>query len=552
MAKSRNKLKPAKKIFYYAKYLRKSSEEEDSRSIHNQDAVLDAELQKIIDNDVYNEYVYVDTYSDDDYTGTDSERPDFRRLLRDISSSKVNMIIVTDLSRLSRNTAESINYVQVLFVALNIRFISTQLPALDSYLEPDKVYSLEVPMHSMVNENHAAETSFKVRRTFNNQRDQGKFIGAFAGYGWKKDPEDKHKLIIDEEPYEVMQRMKDWVLAGYSASMVKNKLNELGILSPAGYKKKQGMKLNIAQDRVTYLWSTDMVKHNMLRPENVGDLVQGRFKVISYKVHKKVQVPENEWFVCEDAIPAIYTREEQKLITDALKKRTRISPTRNEQKVYLFSGFLKCGDCGKGMARKCSKKIIYHTCNTYRHYGRNACDPHTIREDELQEAVLKAIKTQIKIAVDLDKVLETVDKAPLIKKKAEGYDKSIKEKNRELNKIQLYKQSLYEDWKNDDITQSEYRQMKSQYVDDEERLKQAITHLNEEKKKLEKVNDKNNPFLIEFKKHKNLKKLSRDILIELVDEITIHKDKNITIHFKFADDYKRIVDCLNDYADMVK
>lgn len=552
MARSRNKLKPAKKVFYYSKYKRKSSEEEDSRSIHNQDSVLDAEIQKIIDADVYNEYVYVDTYCDEDYTGTDSERPDFKRLLRDISSGKVNMIVVTDLSRLSRNTAESINYVQVLFVALNIRFISTQLPALDSYLEPDKVYSLEVPMHSMVNENHAAETSFKVRRTFDNQREQGKFIGAFAGYGWKKDPEDKHKLIIDEEPYEVMQMMKDWVLAGDSASMVKNKLNELGIPSPAGYKKKLGMKLNVAQDRVTYLWSTEMVKHNMLRPENVGDLVQGRYKVISYKVHKKIQVPESEWFICENTIPAIYTREEQKLITDALKKRTRISSIRNEQKVYLFSGFLKCGDCEKGMTRKPAKNTVYHICNTYRHYGPKACAPHTMREDKLQEAVLKAIQTQIKLAVDLDKVLDKVDKAPLIRKKAEGYDKNIKEKNREFNKIQLYKQSLYEDWKNGDITQSEYRQMKLKYVDDEEKLKQVIANLEEEKMKLEKVKDKNNPFLVEFKKHKNLKKLSREILIELVDEITIHKDKNITIHFKFADDYKRIVDCLNDCTNMVE
>lgn len=552
MAVSRKISKPNKKTFYYGKYLRKSSEEEDSRSIHNQDSVLDAEIQKIIDADIYNEYVYVDTYSDDDYTGTDSDRPDFKRLLKDLSSGKVNMIIVTDLSRLSRNIAESINYVQVLFVALGVRFISTQLPTLDSYLNPDSVYSLEVPMHSMVNENHAAETSFKVRRTFNNQREQGKFIGAFAGYGWKKDPEDHHKLLLDQEPYEVMQMMKDWVLDGATASMVKNKLNELGILSPAGYKKKMGMKLNVAAERATFLWSTEMVKHYMLRPENVGDLVQGRFKIISYKVHKMIRMPESEWFVCEDTIPAIYTREEQKLITDALKKQTRISPTNKAKEVYLFSGFLKCSDCGKGMTRKKSKQLIYYNCNTYKHYGPGGCSPHTIRHEKLEAAVLRAIQNQIAIAVDLEKVIQQVDKAPLIRKKTEGYEKSIKENSRKLTKVQLYKQSLYEDWKNGDITQCEYRQMKSGYVDEEEKLKSIIANLEDEKSKVEKVKDEKNPFLVGFKKHKNLKKLSRDILIELVDKIIIHEDNNITIHFKFADDYKRIVDCLNECDELLK
>ena len=412
MAISRNKSKPAKKVFYFSKYLRKSSEEEDSRSIHNQDSVLDAEIQKIIDADVYNDYVYVDTYCDEDYTGTDSERPDFKRLLRDISSGKVNMIVVTDLSRLSRNITESTNYVQVLFVALGVRFISIQLPALDSYLDPNKVYSLEVPLHGMFNENHAAETSFKVRRTFDNEREQGKFIGAFAGYGWKKDPEDRHKLLLDQEPYEVMQMMKEWVFDGASASMVKTKLNELGIPSPAGYKKKQGMKFNVSQERTTFLWSAEMVKRLMLRPENVGDLVQGRYRVISYKVHKKISVPENEWFICEDAIPAIYTREEQRLITDALKKRTRVSPTNKKQEVYLFSGFLKCGDCGKGMTRITSKNHVYYACNTYKKYGPKACASHMMKHEILESTVLLAIQNQIKIAVDMENVLKKVDKAP--------------------------------------------------------------------------------------------------------------------------------------------
>lgn len=552
MAVSRHKLEPTKKVFYYAKYVRKSSEEEDSRSIHNQDAVLDAEIHKIIDADVSNEYVCVDTYCDEDYTGTDSERPAFKHLLQDIGSGKVNMIVVVDLSRLSRNIAESTNYVQVLFVALNVRFISLQLPALDSYLEPDKVYSLEVPMHGMFNENHAAETSFKVRRTFDNERSQGKFIGAFAGYGWRKDPADKHRLLLDEEAYEVMQMMKEWVLDGASASMVKHKLNELGVLSPSGYKEKKGIKLNIAQGRTTFLWSTEMVKHFMLRPENVGDLVQGRFRVISYKVHKKISVPEDEWFVCEDAIPALYTREEQRLICDALKKQSRISPTNKEKKVYIFSGLLKCGDCGKGMTRLTSKNHVYYVCNTYKKYGPKGCSSHMIKHEKLVHAVLQSLQNQIRIAVDVEHALQKVEQAPLWKRSSENYDQHIKERSKALEKIQRYKTSLYEDWKNGDLTQDEYRQMKSTYHHDEEKITDHINHLEDEKEKLEKVKEQKNSFLAEFKNDRNFNQLSRDILIAFVDQITVHEDNNITIHVKFADDYKRIVDCLNNCGKRLK
>lgn len=544
--------KTAKRTFYWAKYLRKSSEEDDSRSIHNQDAVLDGVMERIIEMDVENEYIFVDTYHDEDYTGTDSERPDFKRLLRDLGSVKVNMLLVTDLSRLSRNIAESINYVQGMFVALDIRFVSTQLPALDSFLEPDRIYSLEVPMQSMMNENHCAETSFKVRRTFNRLREKGEFIGSFAGYGWRKDPEDKHKLLLDDEPVQVLHQMRDWIIDGKSASQVARMLNERGIPSPAGYKASKGMKYAPGCQNPTYLWSAQSVRHFMLRPENVGNLIQGRYRVKSYKIHKQIQVPEDEWFIKEGAIPAIFTQEEQDLIKANLCRDTRISPSNKAKEVYLFSGFLKCADCGKSVIRKSTtNNYVYYVCNTFKNYGKAGCTKHSIWHEKLESAVLAAIQQQIAVAVTLQEVMEKLDRAPIVSRQTETYDTTIKTREKELQKIANFKRSLYEDWKNGDITQAEYRSMKSEYAEQEETLQKIIQTLQEEKKKVLQATDRENPFITHFVKHKNIDTLTRDILVELVDNILIHEGGDITIRFRFGDEYQRIVDCLESSQQLL-
>lgn len=523
-----------KTIFYYAKYLRKSSEEEASRSIRNQNDVLNNELQKLIKSDSYNEYHYIDTYCDEDYTGTDSNRPDFKRLLKDISSKKVNMIIVTDLSRLSRNIAESINYVQVLFVALNIRFISAQLPTLDSYLQPDKVYSLEIPMQSMMNENHAAETSFKVRRTFNNARQNGKFIGAFAGYGWKKDPNDKHRLLLDDEPVDVLHQIRDWLFNGDSIGMIQRKLNAQGILSPAGYKIKMGMKFQPGCSTPTYLWSTQMIRRLMLRPENIGDLIQGRYKVVSYKIHKQIMTPESEWFICKGAIPPIFNKEEQQQINAILNKNTRVSPSNKAKQVYLFSGFLKCADCGKSMARKTSKGIIYYNCSLYKRYGNKACSKHTIRHDKLEAAILAVLQRQIRMTADIENVIETVNKTPLIPKDQKNLETKIKDCKKELQKVFTYKKNLYEDWKNNDISRTEYHLLKSQYTEKEDRLNKIIIELEKKKNNSLQSINKETSVIYNFIYNKNLSNLSRDILTDLIKYIAIHENGDLTIYFNFS------------------
>ena len=563
-----NKKDTIKKTFYYCKYLRKSTEEEDSRSIGNQNDVLDGVIENIIASDPYNDYIEVGTFKDENYTGTDSDRPDFKKVLQLMGQGKINMILVTDLSRLSRNIAESINYIQSLFVMLDIRFVSYQLPELDSYLNPDKIYSLEVPIQSMMNENHCEETSLKVRRTFNRLREEGKFIGSFAAYGWEKDPKDRHKLILDKEAYEVMHLMKDLLFQYNSGCAIATYLNENGILSPAGHKKEKGYQHNSVNKNITgeFLWSGSMVRKLLARPENVGTLIQGRQKVKSYKIHKQVKVPKEQWYVTPNGMPAIFTKDEQKKIDKLLamnfreidKKKKKlymsdpaIGKDGKRKEPYLFSGFLRCPDCGRAMNRKSDTKgYAYYICGSYKNYG--SCTKHSIKEEDLAEIVYKAIQQQIDIAIEMDELVKSIQATPIMKKKTFDYQEQKSKQEKELYKIAHYKKGLYQDFKDGLISKNEYFNLKKDYTEQEERIQSAINSLNKELSDTERVIEQKDIYLDMFIKHKGFDKLNRDILLDLVKQIYVYENKDVKIEFTFEDEYKNLIAFLEEGKKLIQ
>ncbi len=540
----KDKKRITRKKFFYCEYLRKSTEEEDSRSIGNQKSVLDGLIEKIITEDPYNDYIEVGIFKDEDYTGTDSNRPDFKKVLQLMGQGKINMILVTDLSRLSRNIAESIHYIQSYFVMMDIRFVSYQLPELDSYLNPDKIYSLEIPMQSMMNENHCAETSMKVRRTQNRLREEGKFIGAFAAYGWKKDPNDRHKLLLDDEPYKVMHLMKDLLFHYNSGRAIARFLNEKGILSPAGYKKKNGYKHNSIDKNITgdFLWSGAMVRKLLARPENIGTLIQGRQRVKSYKVHTRIKVPEEEWFVTPNGIPAIFTVEEQKKINQLLAMNFR-KLDKNDRKgnPYLFSGFLRCPKCGRAMNRKCLKKeeYAYYICSSYKNYG--TCSKHSIREDELIKIVSTVIQQQIDIAVNINELIQAIQNTPAIKKKTFNFQEQKEKQEKKLSKIIHYKKDLYQDFKDEFISKNEYLSLKKEYSKQEEHIQNSIKNLEKEISHTKQDINQKNIYLEKFIKHKGFDQLSREILVDFIKQIYVYENKNIKIEFLFEDEYKKLI-----------
>jgi DNA invertase Pin-like site-specific DNA recombinase len=507
---------------------------DDSNSVIHQRKLLDEYCLEHTD-----EFSSSIEFSDDGCTGTDTNREGFQNLLAAVMSRKINCVIVKDLSRLSRNYSDAGSLIENLFVQMNVRFISLS-EGIDSYKNPDSVSNLIVPITNVMNDNFCYQTSKKIRQVFDYKRRNGEFIGGFAVYGYNKDPKDKHALVIDEEAAEVVRNIYTWFLDGMSKNAIVHNLNSHGVLCPSEYKKSKGLNYQNPHAEHKPLWSAKTVGDILKNRLYVGDMVQGKQRVKSYKIHTQEQVPENEWFIVENTHKPIIERELFDSVQELLKRDTRTSP--KQKKLYLFSGFLRCADCGKAMARSEVKGTVYYFCRTYKDQSKTACTKHSIKHNRLEVAVLYAIQQHVYLAAHYSKIIGEINTAPLQKSQSIRLDSLIEAKEKELAKIMRYKQAIYQDWKDGEITHSDYRHMSEDYGQQIENTKTVLGNLTAERAELENGIDTENPFLVAFRKFENIDKLTREVLIELVDHIKVHENGNISVKLKFPDELRRIME----------
>ena len=265
-------------------YIRLSKEDlkkgkDDSNSVINQRDLLNDFYQKHI-----GEFESVSEYVDDGHTGTDANRENFQRLLSDVMSGKINCVVVKDLSRFARNYSDAGSLIDNLFVQMGVRFISLA-ENVDSYLNPDSVSSIIVPITNVMNDQYCYQTSKKIRQVFDYKRRNGQYIGAFAPYGYVKHPKDKHQLIIDPDAAEIVKLIFSLFLKGTSKRAIALYLNEHGVPSPSAYKLQKGIPVS-TRGYDDPMWGARMIHSILTNPTYTGDLAQGRSRVKSYKVHK--------------------------------------------------------------------------------------------------------------------------------------------------------------------------------------------------------------------------------------------------------------------------
>ena len=527
-----------KKIWKCGKYKRLSKEDghDVSYSIENQDAILDYYLSQ------HPEIQVVGDYQDDGRTGTDSDREDFQRLLSDIYAKKINCVIVKDLSRLSRNDYECGHYLEYVFVSLDVRFISVELPALASYLRPEEISSIATKMQSYMNDQHCYQTSIKIRSVLDMKRSQGQFIGAFAPYGYLKDPNDYHKLIVNPETAPVVQDIFRWyVYEGMNKNAIARKLIDLGIPSPTAYKQQLGLNYHNPHAQTGKVYWSDRTIVNMLKnPTYLGHMVQGRHQVKSYKVHTIVPIPEEDWFWVENTHEAIIDQETYDRAQELLERNVRTSP--KAKTVYLFSGFLRCGDCKRGMTRRTSKGYTYYSCKTYIMKNRGLCTSHTIRDELVEQVVFETVKKQIALCETLAQIIDEINQAPVVRNQSTRIEKQLKTKEQELHKVTNLCDSLYIDWKSGDLTREEYHRMKAKFEEQAEEIRQTIANLQEEQTFVSNGITSDDPYLQTFLKYKNIDHLERGIVVALIKQINIYEGKQIDVEFNFADQHQRILD----------
>ena len=492
-----------------------------SDSIENQRKILNEFEQMNID-----EFEWSDEYKDDGFTGTDADRDDFQRLLSDIHTGKINCVIIKDLSRLSRDYVEAGILIDRLFVQMNVRFISLQ-ERIDSYKDPDSVSSIVVPITNVMNDQYCYQTSKKIRQVFDMKRRNGDYIAPFAPHGYIKDPKDKHKIIVDPEAAEVIQQIFSLFLGGMSKNAIVMYLNEHGVLSPSEYKRSKGMNYKTTLTVNKAMWCERIINCILTHPIYTGDMVQGRRRVKSYKIHTIEDVPQEDWVIVENTHEAIIDKPTFEKVQQMLKRDTRTAPKTKE--LYLFSGFLKCADCGKAVTRGGSGGNVRYYCATYKTRSRLACTMHAIKHNRLEAAVLYAVQQQVYLAVTYSEMVASINMAPLKKSQSARLDGLIAENEKALAKITRYKQALYEDWKDGELSHSDYRQMREDYDRQAATINAVIDNLKNEQSEVENGVDTENLFLTTFSKYENIDKLTRQILIELVDHIKVYEGGDISI-----------------------
>lgn len=357
-------------------YIRISRDESYSKSdsIDNQIKLTDFHCKE-------NKLEVIDKYIDNGYSGTSFDRPSFKKLLKDIDEGLINTVVVKDLSRLGRNYIMVGHYLQHYFPAKNVRFISIN-DNYDSLIHRNIMERLDVPLKNMMYDHVAYDISGKIKKSLRISKEKGNFIGSSVIYGYRKDPSDIHKLIIDNEAADVVRNIFQMYLLRLTKSEIANELNNRKVLTPALYKKINN--LGYTKPKRDNKWNYEMI-NRILRDENyTGTLVQGRRRNENYISHKKVKNPEKDWIKFENHHEAIIDKDNFIKVQERLKIQRR-----KTNKNDILSGYLKCADCNGAMMLVKGKKNEYYYCRNS--ISKKNCTKHTFRKEYLLEGVLNQI-----------------------------------------------------------------------------------------------------------------------------------------------------------------
>lgn len=522
----------------YLRLSRDDGDKEESNSITGQRELLRDFIQN---RPELREYA---VRIDDGFTGSNFERPDFKKMMEDVKEGRTNCIIVKDLSRFGRNYLDAGEYIEKIFPFLGVRFIAVN-DNYDSLGEKSASDDLVIPFKNLINEAYCRDISVKVRTQLEIKRKSGQYIGAFAVYGYMKDETDKNRLIVDEYAADIVRDIFAWKLDGMSPQDIAVRLNQSGILSPMEYKKSLGMKFATSfKANAQAAWSANSVLRILKNPVYIGVLTQGKETTPSYKVRKRIIKPEDEWAVIPDSHEPIVRREDFETVQKVLTLDTRRSP--DDSNVQLFSGMVFCGECGASMVRKTvpsgNKKYVYYVCSA--HKQDKSCSSHGIRDKALEEVVLGTVRQYIRDVIDLDDLLSMTDTAPLRTAEAQKVQRQLDKKRSEHERLQKLLMSLYENLADGIIDRDEYARLKQNYSGRAAECEKQMDALQESLVQIKEHGGEHREWMTRFRKYQNIMELERSIAVALIDRILIYKDNRVEVHFRFEDEFAWQMDIL--------
>ncbi|MCM1176087.1 MAG: recombinase family protein [Blautia sp.] len=469
---------------------------------------------------------------DDGYSGTNFDRPGFRRMMKDIEAGNVDCVIVKDLSRLGRDYIGAGRLIQKTFPALSVRFIALT-DRFDSLTADYNETSLIVPVKNFVNDSYARDISGKVRSHLKMKMEKGEYIGAFTVYGYRKSGEQRNRLVPDGYAADIVRKIFAWKIEGYSNLAIAGLLDGLGVLSPMEYKKLRGEKLQTGFGAgARAKWSSVAVKRILTNENYTGTLVQGKGEKINYKVRRTVTKPTEEWIRAEDAHEAVVAKEDFAFVQELLKMDIRAG--NGEKKAHKYAGLLFCGDCMEPMARRVDrykgKETVSFICATKNRCG--ACTRHAIPEAALDRCVLAGLKQQIALALDKSRVLAAMERIEVGFEEITAFDKEIARLHGEQDKYLTLRAGLYEDLKRRIITEEDFKNFGEIYEKRYRELQQAVGRQEETVKKLFRAGVAAGVNLERMKNAMQAVELDRMTLVTFVKRVHVHEDRRIYLELR--------------------
>lgn len=536
-------IKPVDKVYRAGLYARISVETERKReadTIGNQLQLLKDYVSEHSDLTVF------DIYSDDDISGTDFIRPEFSRMMNDLRDGKIDCIIVKDLSRLGRNYLESGEYIEMVFPFFRCRFISVTDRFDTKYQQAD----ISVQLKNMANEMYAKDISRKICSTMRTIQEQGKFAGSRAPYGYRLDPADKHHLIIDEETAPIVKQLFELLAEGNTVHFVATTMNANGIPSPGRLLYERGIA---STDHFkNSKWYMQTVRRILQDEIYLGWMVSGKFRSTYHSTGKKGSqpVPREEWIVTKGTHEPIVTEE---LFNKVQEYFVRMKEEHGQTAVYnskskkasIFKGHLRCGECGQAMflrnKHSHGKVTAWYYCALHENYNSSYCVKKAVKKQDVEDIALKLIRTQIKLFTDAREMIIALNKKESSKTKHRIYSDQIRNVKKQIERYMSLKASLYEDFANGVLSQSDYISMGQEYAQKADELRIFLAELEKEAQKYSQTYAMNGSWAQIIEQYQNAETLTEEMIDAFIDEMILYNNGHVEVKFRFKDELDEVI-----------
>ena len=487
----------------------------------------------------YSRRSYDDGEKSESYTITNQ-----KRIISNYLADCEDIIIEDYLSRIGRNHREVGKYLEEVFPTYNLRIISIN-DNVDSYLNPESMSNLIVPIKNLMNENYAIDISKKVKSAYVAMAKSGLYVAGTTPYGYKQDPDNKHHLIIDEKEKKIVLEIFQMALDGKGKVYIAKKLNERGILSrrELQYRNKHKLTLEPFDIESRYTWAPTTIGRMLSNEVYIGNLVQLKTERLSFGKTKSIEKKSEDCIRVENTHKGIIDKRTFNKVQQILKKR-KISKKIKSRGSSIYRGKLKCYDCGSAMTKqedfRGNRTVSNYFCMKHL-YRSKTCTSHKIKTSVLNQCIIEMIQLQVKLVIDLEKSLKKRYFRNNAKYLEKEYKDNIRIANIRIEGIQKNKREAYQKWKLGEIEHSDYKILNRKYENEIKKYENQVENYSSTYKETLRRIRKNNSWVDHFKRNRRIKKLTKEIVNELIEDILVHEDGVIDVIFKYQDEYENMV-----------